>query len=243
MDKKKYPDFILWFLNRPKTTGFIAFLFSSFIAGFIVVQQYQLVMEDEQQEMSNILKIVNQNLEQSLKNCYTTTLTLALTINDKGIPENFDDVGKKLLETNNIISTVQLVPQGIIKYIYPLKNNEAALNLNILTAPNLKEEAIKSMILKKMYFAGPMNLKQGGIGIVGRFPIFINNKFWGFSAVIIKLDDLLKYSGITTVDNSSSVNLLRKLNFNFEKLVRLSDDDAELMLFSKQLDESIPWQK
>ena len=92
MDNKKYPDFILWFLNRPKTTGFIAFLFSSFIAGFIVVQQYQLVMEDEQQEMSNILKIVNQNLEQSLKNCYTTTLTLALTINDKGIPENFDDV-------------------------------------------------------------------------------------------------------------------------------------------------------
>ena len=210
MDNKKYPDFILWFLNRPKTTGFIAFLFSSFIAGFIVVQQYQLVMEDEQQEMSNILKIVNQNLEQSLKNCYTTTLTLALTINDKGIPENFDDVGKKLLETNNIISTVQLVPQGIIKYIYPLKNNEAALNLNILTAPNLKEEAIKSMILKKMYFAGPMNLKQGGIGIVGRFPVFINNKFWGFSAVIIKLDDLLKYSGITTVDNS-------KYYFQFSK--------------------------
>ena len=210
MDKKKYPEFILWFLNRSKTTGFIAFLFSSFIAGFIVVQQYQLVMEDEQQEMSNILKIVNQNLEQSLKNCYTTTLTLALTINDKGIPENFDDVGKKLLETNNIISTVQLVPQGIIKYIYPLKNNEAALNLNILTAPNLKEEAIKSMILKKMYFAGPMNLKQGGIGIVGRFPVFINNKFWGFSAVIIKLDDLLKYSGITSVDNS-------KYYFQFSK--------------------------
>ena len=210
MDKKKYPDFILWFLNRPKTTGFIAFLFSSFIAGFIVVQQYQLVKEDEQQEMSNILKIVNQNLEQSLKNCYTTTLTLALTINDKGIPENFDYVGKKLLETNNVISAVQLVPQGIIKYIYPFKNNEAALNLNILTAPHLKAEAVKSVTLKKMYFAGPLSLKQGGTGIVGRFPIFINNKFWGFSAVIIKFDDLLKYSGITTVDNS-------KYYFQFSK--------------------------
>jgi hypothetical protein len=45
---------------------------------------------------------------------------LALTINDKGIPENFDDVGKTL-ETNNVISAVQLVPQGIIRYIYPLK--------------------------------------------------------------------------------------------------------------------------
>jgi hypothetical protein len=27
----------------------------------------------------------------------------------------------KLLETNNVISAVQLVPQGIIRYIYPLK--------------------------------------------------------------------------------------------------------------------------
>ncbi|MFV8334238.1 PAS domain S-box protein [Flavobacterium sp. GSP14] len=210
MDNKKYPEFIIWFLNRPKTTGFITFLFLSYIAGFIVVQQYQLVKEDEQQEMSNILKIVNQNLEQSLKNCYTTTLTLALTINDKGIPENFDYVGKKLLETNNVISAVQLVPQGIIKYIYPFKNNEAALNLNILTAPHLKAEAVKSVTLKKMYFAGPLNLKQGGTGIVGRFPIFINDKFWGFSAVIIKFDDLLKYSGITTVDNS-------KYYFQFSK--------------------------
>ncbi|MFV8364674.1 PAS domain S-box protein [Flavobacterium sp. ZT3P35] len=250
MDSKKYPESILWFLNRPKTTGFITFLFLSYIAGFIVVQQYQLVKEDEQQEMSNILKIVNQNLEQSLKNCYTTTLTLALTINDKGIPENFDDVGKKLLETNNVISAVQLVPQGIIRYIYPLKNNEAALNLNILTAPHLKAEAIKSVILKKMYFAGPLNLKQGGTGIVGRFPIFINNKFWGFSAVIIKLDDLLKYSGITTVDNSkyyfqfSKVNLATKKEIfylpntsDFSKKYYIStvipDGDWKLYLISK----------
>jgi hypothetical protein len=27
----------------------------------------------------------------------------------------------KALETNNVISAVQLVPQGIIRYIYPLK--------------------------------------------------------------------------------------------------------------------------
>jgi hypothetical protein len=72
MDNKKYPKFISWFLSKPKTTGFITFLFLSYIAGFIVSQQYQLIKEDEQREMNSILRIVNQNLEQSLKNCYTT---------------------------------------------------------------------------------------------------------------------------------------------------------------------------
>ena len=143
--EKKYPKFIRWFLERPKTTGFITFLFLSYVAAFIVSQQYKLIKEDEQREMDNILNVVHQNIEQALKNCYTTTLTLALTINDKGIPENFDYVSKKLMESNANISAVQLVPDGIIKYVYPLKGNEAALDLNILTTPSLKKEALKSL--------------------------------------------------------------------------------------------------
>lgn len=210
MDNKKYPNFINWFLSKPKTTGFITFLFLSYIAGLIVSQQYQLIKEDEEQEMNNILHIIHQNIEQSLKNCYTTTLTLALTINDKGVPENFDYVGKKLMESNSSISAVQLVPDGVIQYIYPLRGNEAALNLNVLTEPNLKDEALKSVASQKMYFAGPLKLKQGGMGIVGRFPVYRNNKFWGFSSVIIKLDNLLKISGINSVNNS-------KYYFQFSK--------------------------
>nr|WP_315165883.1 PAS domain S-box protein [uncultured Flavobacterium sp.] len=250
MDNKKYPKFISWFLNKPKTTGFITFLFLSYVVGFLVYQQYQLIKEDEQREMNNILHIVNQNLEQSLKNCYTTTLTLALTINDKGIPENFDYVGKKLMESNNSISAVQLVPNGVIKYIYPMKGNEAAIGLNILRTPHLKEEALKSVASQKMYFAGPLKLKQGGMGIVGRFPVFRNNIFWGFSAVIIKLEDLLKSSGINTVDDSkyyfqfSKENIVSKKEIfylpnksDFSKKYNIStiipDGDWKLYLISK----------
>lgn len=215
--EKKHTKFIRWFLERPKTTGFITFLFLSYVAAFIVSQQYKLIKEDEQREMNNILHIVHQNIEQALKNCYTTTLTLALTINDKGIPENFDYVSEKLMESNTNINAVQLVPDGIIKYVHPLKGNEAALNLNILTTPNLKKEALKSIAKKKMYFAGPFELKQGGVGIVGRFPVFQNNKFWGFSAVIIELETFLETSGIKNVDDSKYYFQFSKYNIEEQK--------------------------
>ncbi|MBG6111660.1 PAS domain S-box-containing protein [Flavobacterium sp. CG_9.10] len=184
----------------------------SCIVGYIVYQQYRIIKEDERREMDNTLQIVYQNIEQSLKNCYTTTLTLALTINNKGIPENFDNIGKKLLESNHSISAVQLVPNGVIKYTYPKKENESALNLNILTTPYLRDEALKSIKTQKMYFAGPLKLKQGGVGIVGRFPVFQNNKFWGFSAVIIRFNDLLKFSGINNVNKSKYYFQLSKKN-------------------------------
>ena len=215
--ERKYPKFIRWFLKRPKSTGFITFLFLSYVVGFIVSQQYKLIKEDEKREMNNILNVVHQNIEQSLKNCYTTTLTLALTINDKGIPENFDYVSKKLMESNANITAVQLVPNGIIKYVYPLKGNEAALDLDILTTSYLKTEALKSIAKKKMYFAGPFELKQGGLGIVGRFPVFQNNKFWGFSAVIIKLETFLKASGIKNVNDSKYYFQFSKYNVEKQK--------------------------
>ena len=187
--------------------------------------------------MNSILHIVNQNLEQSLKNCYTTTLTLALTINDKGVPENFDYVAKKLMESNKSISAVQLVPNGVIKYIYPMKGNEAAMNLNILTSPYLKDEALKSITTQKMYFAGPLKLKQGGIGIVGRFPVFQKNKFWGFSSVIIKLEDLLKSSGINTAidDSKYYFQFSKENNINKKEVFYLPNKSD----FSKQYNISI----
>jgi PAS domain S-box-containing protein len=224
MDYKNHNHYISWFLNRPKFSGGITFLFLNAIAGFIISQHYLLTKENEHREMNNILQIVRQNIEQSLKNCYTTTLTLALTINDEGIPENFDYVGKKLVESNASIDAVQLVPKGIIKYVYPFKENKAALNLNILKSHYLKREALKSIENQKMYFAGPLKLKQGGIGIVGRFPVFRDTKFWGFSAVIIKLETLLKSSGINAVDDSKYYfQLSKKDSTNLKEQFYLSD--------------------
>ncbi|WP_158728554.1 MULTISPECIES: PAS domain S-box protein [unclassified Flavobacterium] len=208
--KRKNIKLLRWFIVRPKTSGVLSFLFVSIITILISLQQYKLVKELEQREMNNILNVVHHNIEESLKNYYTATLTLALTLNDEGIPKDFEYVSKRLIESNKSIYGVQIVPNGVIKYIYPFAENRPALNLNILTNPYLKKEAFKSIADKKIYFAGPLQLKQGGIGIIGRYPIYRNNTFWGFSAVVIKLNTFLVISGIKNIDNS-------KYYFQFSK--------------------------
>ncbi|WP_162127514.1 PAS domain S-box protein [Flavobacterium phycosphaerae] len=239
-----------WFLTRPNTTGALVFLALMLLLSFVVGLRYKVVKENQQREMSNIINVVHQNFQQVLKNSYTTTLTLAMTINDEGIPENFDKIAPKLVNTNASIDAVQLVPNGVIKYVYPLEGNEAALNYDILNAPKVKEEALKSIKTKLIYFAGPLKLKQGGIGVVGRLPVYKNNKFWGFSAVIIKLNTLLELSGIKSIDDSkyyfqfSKVNpdtqkeeffLPKKENFSkkFYQTVIIPDGDWKLYLIAQ----------
>lgn len=229
--KKKWSKAFDWFINRPEYSGFIVFLILCLVGVFIILQRYQIVKENEQREMNNILTVVKQNIDQSLKNCYTTTLTLALTLNDKGVPENFDHIGAQLVNSNSSINAVQLVPNGVISYIYPMKGNEAAMGLDILTSPIHQEEALQSIKNQKMYFAGPFELKQGGLGIVGRLPVYKKNKFWGFSAVVIRLDKFLESSGIKSIDES-------KYYFQFSKRNPVTDKEdfflADKSDFSKK---------
>jgi len=213
--KNKWSNLIGWFLKRPKIAGLLVSLILCIVVFYVVSQRYQIVKENKQKEMEHILAGVQQNIGQSLKNCYTTTLTLALLINDDdAVPQNFDKIANQLLASNNSINSVQLVPNGIIKYIYPLEGNEAAMDLNILKTKNLRKEALQSIANKKMYFAGPFELIQGGKGIVGRFPVYNGNRFWGFSAVVIRLETLLNNSGINAIDKSKYYFQLSKINPN-----------------------------
>ncbi|MBA4276154.1 PAS domain S-box protein [Flavobacterium sp.] len=202
-EREFWPDFINWFAVRPNFSGFLLFFVLSIAIVTVSLLRNQIQREKEQNEMNSILTGVYQNIEQSLKNCYTTSVSLALTLDNEGIPRNFNTIGKRLVDSNPIVSVVELVPNGVIKYVYPLKGNEAVLNLNIFHSKELKKGAKKAVEINKIYFAGPLELRQGGIGYVGRLPIYNNNKFWGFTAVVIKLETLLKFSGIDAADQSN----------------------------------------
>lgn len=214
---KNTNSLISWFLSKPKVLGFLVFFILSFLFIYIAFQNYLLNKENKRVEMNNTLNVITHNIQQSLKNCYTTTLSLALTINNEGVPEGFDSIGARLLESNTSIEAVQLVPNGVIKYVYPLEGNEAAIGVDILKSELFQQEALKSIQTQKMYFAGPFDLTQGGQGIVGRLPVFHKNKFWGFSAVILKMDRLLMVSGVNTLNTKNFYFQLSKLNPNTNK--------------------------
>ncbi|UPT69788.1 MAG: CHASE domain-containing protein [Flavobacterium sp. JAD_PAG50586_2] len=210
--RKKWIQLSKWFLTRPNTSGALVFLLLLSAVFILVNLRYNRVEQNQHREMSNIIHAVQQNFEQILKTSYVTTLTLAMTVNDEGEPENFEKVAAQLVNNNASIDAVELVPDGIIQYVYPVEANKAAIGFDILNNPKVKEEAQKSIKTKLIYFAGPLQLRQGGIGVVGRLPIFKENKFWGFSAVIIKLETLIKRSGITAMDDSKYYFQFSKIN-------------------------------
>ncbi|RZK43079.1 MAG: PAS domain S-box protein [Pedobacter sp.] len=210
-------------------TGFLFFLFLLTFVIFIVLQRYELFKRNKNAELANVLSEVEHNIEQSLKNNYTVSLTLALTIGENGEPRNFEEVAEKLMRTNPQLKAVELVPNGVIKYVYPLKGNESALNFDLFKSiPETVLQVKKTIDTKKMYYQGPVKLTQGGVGIIGRLPVFIDNKFWGFSAIVIDLETFFKSAGI---DNKK----YKDYRFQFSKI----DTHTRKEEFFLKLDENV----
>ncbi len=115
--------------------------------------------------------------------------------------DQFDTYAEDLYKSIGGISSLELSPNGIIEKIYPLKGHEKAIGHNIIQNDARKKEAKLAIDSKQLTLAGPFQLIEGGIAVVGRYPIFLktennSNSFWGFSTVLIYLNELLRTAGI-----------------------------------------------
>ena len=198
--RDKWKTFIKWFSNRPTILGLLIFVLCLSGTFYVSMIRQSVLKENEENKMNIILKDIHQNIEKSLRESYLSTFELGLTINDEGVPEHFETISKEIIADNPLINSVQLAPNGVIKYIYPLKGNEKALDLNLLQSASLRNHDFVSGKNKKIHFDGPFNLKQGGVGVIIRLPVYKRDAFWGFISLVVKFEDLLKVSKIDRVN-------------------------------------------
>ncbi|MBP0905682.1 PAS domain-containing protein [Mariniflexile gromovii] len=182
---KNHPIYL--FLKRPLIAGVVTFIILLIISQYIAYQKFIINENTQKKEINNQVNLIKEKLQGLVMYSYTATKTLAYNVERNGIPEDFDDVAKELLERNKYFDVVELVDgEGYITHVYPLKGNDV-IGLNILKSDSASSGALATIKRKDFFIAGPVNLKQGGVGIISRQPIFIDGKFSGFSAVVTKL--------------------------------------------------------
>ena len=164
------------------------------------------------QKVNQEADLVKDKLTAALKFSLSATKTLAFLVERYGVPEDFNSVAKDILESNRYIDALELTDGGVITHVYPLEGNEGVIGYDILSDSLTRREALTALEKKELFFAGPLNLKQGGQGVVGRLPIFRNDKFLGFSAVLIKFSHLLEAAEIDSLQNKDFIYQFSKIN-------------------------------
>ncbi len=100
------------------------------------------------------------------------------------------------------IRSLQLQPDAVVKFVYPLQGNEAVVGHDLLVDPERRDAVQKAIDARRYVLAGPVTLIQGGSALIGRMPLYSRQAdedlFWGFAAILIDLDPLLRDAGLDT---------------------------------------------
>lgn len=179
-------------------TFVVAYVFAAVFFGVL----HETHVEARRVETRMIAQGYAQRIQERLQSALVSTHILgAMVKQSRGDLPNFDDDAAELLTLFPGVSALQLAPDGVIREIYPLAGNEAAIGHDLLADRKRNREAAAAVTTRQLTLAGPFKLVQGGMGTVGRLPVFLANErgetfFWGFAIALIRIPSLLDSAGL-----------------------------------------------
>ncbi len=115
----------------------------------------------------------------------------------------FARIAQGLVNEHHALRNIAGAPDLVIKLMYPLAGNEAALGLDYRTHPQQGEAALRIMASGQPGLTGPLPLLQGGLGFVIRSPVFVTPaqpdgalRPWGLVAAVIDIVTFYERAGI-----------------------------------------------
>ena len=113
----------------------------------------------------------------------------------------FDIAVQPLFSGRTQLRNIVAAPDMVIRLVHPIKGNEKAIGLDYREVPAQFDAVERARLTRQIVLAGPLNLVQGGVGIVARLPVYLSDstdqeKFWGIVSAVIDVEKLFASSGL-----------------------------------------------
>jgi len=129
-------------------------------------------------------------------------LVAAITTEPEMDQARFAALAENLFREQSQLRNIAAAPDLVVSLMYPMKGNERAIGLDYRTAGPQRAAALRARDSGEFVLAGPVDLRQGGQGFIGRFPVFTpaeggGEKFWGVVSAVVDVERLYRDSGLT----------------------------------------------
>lgn len=142
---------------------------------------------EEKLQMEYIARTIeSETYETLLLQMDKTSVLKAYLIETGGSTDTFEPIAEGLLEDNPAIQNVLFAPGGIVTEAFPAEGNEATIGLDLNSSGQGNWEAQAAIRTGELFLAGPFELVEGGMGICGRLPVYIEGEYWGLVSVTLR---------------------------------------------------------
>lgn len=176
-----------------------AIIFCLGIAALFSIDQWHLIhwRAEKNIELNAALKLYQIRLKHTITSRFNAIESLAslFVLHPKTSGAEFSQFAEFLLKYNPPIRAVQYADSSTrVIYVYPAKNNEITINnpMTLITDPKRGPFVKKAIQKKTTILQGPFELRQGGTGVVARFPIFREGEFIGLAIGVYDIPELTK---------------------------------------------------
>ena len=182
------------------------------------------VRQQWQEEVDDISLELQSTILQNVQTVWGLAANVAIQPDIDG--QRFRELASVILLLAPELRNIGLAPDFVIRHIYPVEGNQAAIGLDV-TQQSLSPDQVETLLNnRQVVFSGPINLVQGGEGLAGRIPIFeqASGEFWGVVSVILELEKLYSSIGLDRLEGDFNVALSSSSDIH----------DTESVFFSTQ---------
>lgn len=164
----------------------------------LVLSSLEHQRRHEARELGNMFAFrLLERLNETLGALYLLTASVD---RQSGAITGFDEHAADLMRDFPLLRALELAPGGVISRVYPARGNEAVIGHDLLTDKARSREVHLAISRRQLAMAGPLELKQGGVGVIARYPLYQmsangRSRFWGLSIAVIDVPSLLRAAG------------------------------------------------
>lgn len=186
----------------------LAFLVSLALCISLVFLLERTRAQERRQIAADMAHLHAREIGDRLERALSMTFALGAVVRQgNGKIDQFEQLAVEMIRSSGGFGALQYAPDGVIRQIVPLAGNERALGFSPLNDPVQRLEANKAINTRALVLTGPFTLIQGGLGVVGRYPVFLDEgtsreRFWGLMQVLIRINELIDKTSLATLDAS-----------------------------------------
>ncbi|HEX6304367.1 MAG TPA: PAS domain S-box protein [Anaerolineales bacterium] len=123
--------------------------------------------------------------------------------------EMFELFAAGLYSSTPGIRNIALAPGGIMGLVFPLDGNESVIGYDPLqdSRAEIRRDVQRAMSTREIILSGPMDLIQGGKGLIARQAVYVDNTYWGLVNLVIDLPPILERAGFETESPGVDLNI------------------------------------
>ncbi|MCD4713433.1 MAG: EAL domain-containing protein [Clostridiales bacterium] len=189
--------------------------------------EHTLAIERHKQDARDALLMTQTNLESMIKSRMISMGSIAAYVEiDNEISQlEYSSFAKNIYASSDeIVKSMTFITDTTITHIYPYEENKAAIGIDLASEASQRDLILYAKNNLKAVFTAPVNLVEGGIGIIVRIPVVVNDGYYGQVAIIFDFDKTIVASGIESLSSEYIVELAGFDSLSGEKAIIWKND-------------------